>query len=111
MALYDLLVMTSLSGGAGAAYTLARRAGDGAAVIVVSLLLGLVAGIATWLVLGRVGHSLQSRSPYGPDGPGYVPTLRREFPFLLLYVAAVVGITASVIVTSSLVRLVIHHVA
>jgi len=108
VALIDLLVVISLSGGASVAYSNARQAGDGPVVIAVSVILGLVAGIATWAGLGRVGDYLFSRVRYGPD---YVPTLRTEFPFVLLYVAAVVAITTSVIVTSSFIRGVIHHVA
>jgi hypothetical protein len=108
VALYDVLVFGSLSAGVSVAYTSARQAGDGLIVIAVALLFGLVAGIATCYGFNRVGDWLFARTD---NGPSYVPTLRTEFPFILLYVGAVVGIVTAVITTSALVRSAIHHVA
>lgn len=104
--LWPILILIAFSGGLSSAYSFAHWAGESTIGKMAGLFVGLLAGLAVYSVFQAVATRLTKRSQHSPERP---PTFRQEFPFMLVYLGAVIGIIASINIASWLVRLVLSH--
>lgn len=101
--LWHLVTLLAFSGGVSVACQQALAAGDGIGALAAELVAAFAAGLAAHLAATSIGRRLERRAPVTPE---YIPTLRSELPFVVLYAGAFIGIMGSIVAAGWLVRLV-----